>query len=53
MKKDLKYVREKSKETISKLENNKIGTEQAQVIAYNCNNIVKACIAEIKLKKNE
>ena len=53
MKKDLKFVREISRETVVKLWDNKIGVEQGKAIAYNCSNIVKACIAEIKLKKNE
>lgn len=50
MKEDLNYVIDVSKDTIKKLQEGKIGTDRAKAIAYNANNVVKACIAKLKLK---
>lgn len=50
MKKDLNYVIDVSKDTIKKIQDGKMGTDKAKAIAYNANNIVKSCIAKLKLK---
>lgn len=47
---NLKFATETSIKTIKKLEKDQIGVEKAKAIAYNVNNIIKATIADLKLK---
>ena len=54
MKKDLKQIREVLKDTLTKVQNDKISLPKANTITYICSNITRSVIAEIILnKKNE